>query len=143
MRRLLGVSGRGLLKAGQALQGAGWSAAAAQVASISTVPMSRLEPDKFLDYDKLADKLKARAPTRGVTPVAQLPLTLLPLRTCAGVAPHLGARGRATAVCCALARADCAAPSEQADDAGGEGAGRRAERGATRCSGWGWAGRLS
>lgn len=35
-----------------------------QAAAISTVPMSRLEPDSFLDYDTLADKIKVSAPRR-------------------------------------------------------------------------------
>ena len=57
-----------------------------QVASISTVPMSRLEPDKFLDYDKLADKLKVRAPggwgadTLGAAPYAGRLLAAAPRR---------------------------------------------------------------
>jgi hypothetical protein len=38
-----------------------WNACpATQAAAISSVPMSRLEPDKFVDYDTMADKLKAR-----------------------------------------------------------------------------------
>ena len=38
-----------------------WNASpATQAAAISTVPMSRVEPDQFIDYDTMADKLKAR-----------------------------------------------------------------------------------
>ena len=31
-----------------------------QASTLSSVPMSRLEPDAFVDYDTMADKLKAR-----------------------------------------------------------------------------------
>jgi hypothetical protein len=38
-----------------------WNAGpASQAAAISSVPMSRVEPDQFIDYDTMADKLKAR-----------------------------------------------------------------------------------
>lgn len=39
-----------------------WSSQVSQTAAISTVPMSRFEQDKFVDYDTMADKLKVRSP---------------------------------------------------------------------------------
>jgi hypothetical protein len=47
-----------------------WPASpAGQAAAISTVPMSKFEPEKCVDYDTMADKLKARplrAPAGGL-----------------------------------------------------------------------------
>jgi len=52
-RSILGAAR--LLRAGAGVNGS-WSAT--QTAAISTVPMSRLEPENFIDYDTMADKLK-------------------------------------------------------------------------------------
>ena len=72
----------------QAGAGVNGSWSATQTAAISTVPMSRLEPENFIDYDTMADKLKARA-------------------ACAPSCRHagLGSRQPAAAAACVAARA--------------------------------------
>ena len=73
-----------------------------QASGISTVPMSRMEPDAFVDYDTMADKLKARPLARVLTrPV-----------------PHIASPS--------APRADHPQAAQHAADAVGEGASRGA-----------------